>query len=72
MCSPLANRNSTQKKASRMNHRDAKLAEMLVKLAKKLKEKCSLLLALAVAAKQKFLSDHVKIAQFTAANALQK
>ena len=53
-------------------HRDAKLAEMLVKLTKKLREKCSQLFALAAAKKQKFLSDQEKIAQFTAANALLK
>jgi hypothetical protein len=67
-----AGENSTLKKVSRTNHRDAKLAEMLAKLTKKLREKCSQLFALAVAKKQKFLSDQEKIAQFTAANALLK
>jgi len=70
--SPLVSRNSTLKKVSRTSHRDAKLAEMLAKLTKKLREKCSQLFALAAAKKQKFLSDQEKIAQFTAASALLK
>ena len=72
MFSPLVSRNSTLKKVSRTSHRDAKLAEMLAKLTKKLREKCSQLFALAAAKKQKFLSDQEKIAQFTAASALLK
>jgi len=70
--SPLVSRNSTQKKASRTSHRDAKLAETLAKLTKKLTEKCSLLFALVAAKKQKFLSDQEKIAQYTAASASLK
>ena len=67
--SPLVCRNSTLKKVSRTSHRDAKLAETLAKLTKKLREKCSLLSALAAAKKLKFLSDQEKIVQYTAANA---
>lgn len=52
--------------------RDAKTAETLAKLAKKLREKCSLLFAQAAAKKLKFLSDQEKTAQYTAASALLK
>ena len=68
----LVSRNSTLKKVSRTSLRDAKTAETLAKLAKKLREKCSLLFAQAAAKKLKFLSDQEKTAQYTAASALLK
>ena len=46
--------------------------QTLAKLAKKLREKCSLLFAQAAAKKLKFLSDQEKTAQYTAASALLK